>query len=147
MVVDSLVQGNGSNPGRSKRSRGNVGEYFDTVVYGWDFVYSYPTPGGTGGTMEAKGSLAKEPGVKKVVLQRLRTAIGHLSAVERMVEEERYCVDILKQLSAVQASLSKIAYAISDAHMRHCVREAIAEGKGEEKVEEMLEILKYLRHF
>ena len=94
-----------------------------------------------------KGSLAKEPGVKKVVTQRLRTAIGHLAAVERMVEEERYCMDILKQLSAVQSSLSKVARALADSHMRHCVREAIDEGKGEEKVEEMLEILKYMRHF
>jgi len=97
--------------------------------------------------MVAKGSLAKEPGVKKMIRQRLRTAIGHLAAVERMVEEEQYCIDILKQLSAVQASLSKVAYAISDAHMKHCVREAIEEGKGEEKVTEMLEIIKYLRHF
>jgi len=47
----------------------------------------------------------------------------------------------------VQASLSKGAYALSDAHMKHCVRKAIAEGKGEEKVEELLETLKHLKHF
>ena len=97
--------------------------------------------------MEEKGSLAKEPTVKKMISQRLRTAIGHLAAVERMVEKEQYCMDILKQLSAVQSSLSKVAQALANSHMRHCVREAIDEGRGEEKVEEMLEILKYLRHF
>ncbi|MCD6494807.1 metal-sensitive transcriptional regulator [Candidatus Bipolaricaulota bacterium] len=96
---------------------------------------------------ENKGSIAKEPELKKSIVQRLRTAIGHLSAVERMVEEEQYCIDILKQISAVQASLSKVAHAVADSHMRHCVREAIAEGKGEEEVEEMLETLKYLKHF
>ena len=74
-------------------------------------------------------------------------ASGHLAAVERMVEQERYCVDILKQISAVHASLSKVAHALSDAHMRHCVRKAIAAGKGEEKVEELLETLKHLKHF
>jgi len=94
-----------------------------------------------------KGSLGFEPKLKETILQRLRTAVGHLSAVERMVEGEEYCTDILKQIAAVQASLSKVAYALSDAHMKHCVREAIEEGKGEEKVEEMLEILKYLKHF
>ncbi len=97
--------------------------------------------------MEHKGSLAREPELKKSLVQRLRTAIGHLSAVERMVEEEQYCIDILKQISAVQSSLSKVAHAVADSHMRHCVREAIDEGKGEEEVEEMLETLKYLKHF
>ncbi len=97
--------------------------------------------------MEHKGSLAREPELKKSLVQRLRTAIGHLSAVERMVQEEQYCIDILKQISAVQSSLSKVAHAVADSHMRHCVREAIDEGKGEEEVEEMLETLKYLKHF
>ncbi len=110
-------------------------------------VLSHPRWDYGGVVMDDKGSLAEDPGLKRTIRQRLRTAIGHLAAVERMVEEERYCVDILKQLSAVQASLSKIAYAIADSHMNHCVRDAIEEGKGEEKIEEMLEILKYLRHF
>lgn len=97
--------------------------------------------------MEHKGSITREPELKKSLVQRLRTAIGHLSAVERMVEEEQYCIDILKQISAVQSSLSKVAHAVADSHMRHCVREAIDEGKGEEEVEEMMETLKYLKHF
>jgi len=94
-----------------------------------------------------KGSLAKEATLKKGLVQRLRTAAGHLAAVERMVEQEQYCIDILKQISAVQASLSKVAYALSDAHMKHCVRQAIARGQGETKVDELLETLKYLKHF
>lgn len=97
--------------------------------------------------MPEKGSLAKETNLKATIKQRLRTAVGHLSAVERMVEGEQYCIDILKQIAAVQASLSKVAYALSDAHMKHCVREAIEAGKGEAKVDELLETLKYLKHF
>lgn len=97
--------------------------------------------------MPKTGSLAKEASLKASITQRIRTAAGHLAAVERMVEKEQYCIDILKQISAVQASLSKVAHALSDAHMRHCVREAIAEGKGDQKVEELLETLKYLKHF
>jgi len=64
-----------------------------------------------------------------------------------MVEGEQYCIDILKQIAAVQASLSKVAYALADSHMKHCVHDAIAAGKGETKVDEMLETLKYLKHF
>jgi len=97
--------------------------------------------------MPKTGSLAKEAALKASIRQRLRTASGHLAAVERMVEQDQYCIDILKQISAVQASLSKVAYALSDAHMQHCVRQAIAEGQGEQKVEELLETLKYLKHF
>ena len=97
--------------------------------------------------MSKTGSLAKEAALKASIAQRLRTASGHLAAVERMVEQERYCIDILKQISAVQASLSKVAHALSDAHMKHCVREAVAWGKGEAKVDELLEALKYLKHF
>jgi DNA-binding FrmR family transcriptional regulator len=54
-------------------------------------------------------------------------------------------MDILKQISAVQALMTKLANTLSEAHMKHCVRLAIEEGHGEEKVEEMMEVLKYLR--
>ncbi len=97
--------------------------------------------------MPEKGSLAKETDLKKNIVQRLRTATGHLAAVERMVSDERYCIDILKQIAAVQASLSKVAYALADSHMKHCVHEAISAGKGEIKIDELLETLKYLKHF
>lgn len=97
--------------------------------------------------MARKGSLAKEVNLKASIKQRLRTAVGHLSAVERMVEGEQYCIDILKQIAAVQASLSKVAHALADSHMKHCVREAIEASKGEAKVDELLETLKYLKHF
>ncbi|MCD5415928.1 metal-sensitive transcriptional regulator [Candidatus Bipolaricaulota bacterium] len=97
--------------------------------------------------MTKKGSLTYEADLKANIVQRLRTALGHLAAVERMVEDEQYCIDILKQISAVQASLSKVAYAIADSHMKHCVHEAIVAGKGEVKIDELLETLKYLKHF
>ena len=97
--------------------------------------------------MSRKGSLAKSSDLKKEVALRLRIASGHLAAVERMVDEDRYCIDILKQIAAVQASLSRVARALSEGHMKHCVREAFAEGQGEAKVDELLETLKYLRPF
>lgn len=93
------------------------------------------------------GSLAEARGVKEDLLQRLRTAGGHLNAVTRMVHEEADCIDILKQIAAVQAALTKVAYGLSEAHMKHCVRRAIALGEGEARVDELLETLKILRRF
>ena len=93
------------------------------------------------------GSMAHEPGLKTDLARRLRTASGHLTAVTRMLDEEAYCIDILKQISAAQSSLSKVAHALSTAHMKHCVREAIQQNGGEEKIDELMEALRYLKHF
>jgi DNA-binding FrmR family transcriptional regulator len=92
-----------------------------------------------------RGSLAAHREVKREATQLTRTIVGHAQGIERMIETERYCVDILKQISAVQSLLAKLAGIISENHMKHCVRLAIDEGYGEEKVDELMEVLKYLR--
>jgi DNA-binding FrmR family transcriptional regulator len=96
-------------------------------------------------TAAKRGSLAAHPEVKREATQLIRTIVGHAQGIERMIENERYCVDILKQISAVQALLAKLAGIISENHMKHCVRLAIDEGHGDEKVDELMEVLKYLR--
>ncbi len=63
---------------------------------------------------------------KDQVLKRLARAEGQVRGVTRMVEEDRYCIDILTQISAAQAALDKIALGLLDAHARHCMQ-----GKGE----------------
>ena len=92
-----------------------------------------------------KGSLEQLPSEKKEALNRIRTVIGHSRGIEKMIEEERYCIDILKQIAAVQSSLSKLANLLTKDHMRVCLSEAVREGKGEDKIEELVEVLKYLR--
>ncbi len=92
-----------------------------------------------------QGSLAAHPEAKRHAQRLVRTVIGHTQGIERMIEEERYCIDILKQIAAVQGLLTKLAHTVSEAHMKHCVRLAIEEGHGEEAVEELMETLKYLR--
>lgn len=96
--------------------------------------------------MEPVGSLRDEPGLKAKMIRSLRTASGHIAGIERMVEEDAYCVDILKQIAAVQGILSRTARALAQSHTRHCIRRAIEEGQGDEKIEELFEALKYLRH-
>ncbi len=92
-----------------------------------------------------KGGLAAHPEAKQKAQRLIRTVVGHTQGIEKMIEEERYCIDILKQIAAVQGLLTKLANTVSEAHMKHCVRLAIEEGHGEEIIDELMETLKYLR--
>jgi DNA-binding FrmR family transcriptional regulator len=74
---------------------------------------------------------------KDDLLKRLRRISGQVGGLERMVGEERYCVDILTQISAVQAALDKVALALLDDHARHCVIGADEEDR-EQRTEEMM---------
>ena len=76
---------------------------------------------------------------KEKVRNRLRRISGQVGGLERMVEEERYCVDILTQISAVQAALDRVALALLDEHARHCVVGAKTAGERDEKTAEMME--------
>ena len=58
---------------------------------------------------------------KDQLLKRLRRLEGQVRGVERMVEEDRYCIDVLTQISAIQAALDKVALGLMDDHARHCV--------------------------
>jgi CsoR family transcriptional regulator, copper-sensing transcriptional repressor len=58
---------------------------------------------------------------KDQLLARLRRIEGQVRGVERMVEDDRYCIDVLTQISAVQAALDKVALGLLDDHARHCV--------------------------
>jgi DNA-binding FrmR family transcriptional regulator len=62
------------------------------------------------------------------VLNRLRSAAGHINGVVRMVEEDQYCIDIIQQIQAVQAALNKVSLMVLDNHMHTCVTEAIRSG-------------------
>jgi len=74
---------------------------------------------------------------KDDVLKRLRRISGQVGGLERMVDDERYCIDILTQVSAVQAALDKVSIALLDDHTRHCVVGATEENR-DEKAQEMM---------
>ncbi len=59
------------------------------------------------------------------VVNRLRSAAGHINGITRMVEEDQYCIDIINQIQAVQAALNKVSLMVLDNHMHTCVTEAI----------------------
>lgn len=76
---------------------------------------------------------------KEKVKNRLRRIGGQIGGIERMVDEERYCIDILTQIAAAQAAIDKVALALLDEHTRHCVVGAATPAAREEKTEEMME--------
>ncbi len=75
------------------------------------------------------------------ILDLLKTARGQVEAVIRMVEEDRYCIDVSKQVHASMALLKKANVAILKQHMNTCVRDAARTRQGHEKIEEIAHIL------
>lgn len=68
---------------------------------------------------------------------RLRRVEGQVRGIQRMIDEDRYCVDVLTQISAIQAALDKVALGLLDGHARHCVAHAAPE-QAEDMVTEMM---------
>ncbi|GAA4951062.1 metal-sensitive transcriptional regulator [Actinoplanes utahensis] len=69
---------------------------------------------------------------------RLRRIEGQVRGIERMVDEDRYCIDILTQISAIQAALDKVALGLMDGHARHCMHEGAKEGRADEMAGELM---------
>jgi DNA-binding FrmR family transcriptional regulator len=67
-------------------------------------------------------------GEKDEVLKRLRRVEGQVRGLQRMVEEDVYCIDVLTQVSAATKALQAVALSLLDDHLEHCVTEAVAEG-------------------
>jgi DNA-binding FrmR family transcriptional regulator len=74
---------------------------------------------------------------KGPLLNRLRRIEGQVRGVQGMVENDRYCIDVLTQISAVQAALDKVALELVDDHARHCVMGAQGDER-EEKTQELM---------
>lgn len=71
----------------------------------------------------------------------LKTARGQIDGLLKMVEEDRYCVDVSNQLLATEAIIRKVNREVIKAHLHCCVKDAFAEGNQEEKIEEIIQLL------
>ncbi len=78
---------------------------------------------------------------KEQIVRLFKTARGQIDGLLKMVEENRYCIDISHQILATQAILRRANSEILKAHLKGCVSEAVGSGTGEEKLEEIFEIL------
>ena len=65
---------------------------------------------------------------KDDLLRRLRRVEGQVRGIAQMVEEDRYCIDVLTQISAVTKALQSVAVGMFDDHLRHCVADAVSQG-------------------
>ncbi|HZQ50360.1 MAG TPA: metal-sensitive transcriptional regulator [Candidatus Dormibacteraeota bacterium] len=74
---------------------------------------------------------------KRTIQARLRRIEGQVRGIEKMVEDDRYCIDVLTQVNATRAALESVALQLLSDHTEHCVTEAIRSGKGTAKVREL----------
>lgn len=79
---------------------------------------------------------------KEKLKSRLAKAIGHLNAVYRMVDDKKYCIDVLHQLKAVQAALDKTAEVILRQHLETCVVEAVEKQDAARVIEELIQVFR-----
>jgi DNA-binding FrmR family transcriptional regulator len=82
---------------------------------------------------------------KDQLLKRLRRVEGQVRGIEGMVEDDRYCIDVLTQIGAVQAALDKVALGLLDDHARHCVVDAADAEKGDKTDELMAAVGRLMR--
>ncbi|MBE0619024.1 MAG: metal-sensitive transcriptional regulator [Burkholderiales bacterium] len=79
---------------------------------------------------------------KSALLKRLNRIEGQTRGVAKMVEEDRYCVDVLTQISAIQSALDALAMQLLESHTNGCVRSAIQSGDGDAAVDELMNLVK-----
>jgi DNA-binding FrmR family transcriptional regulator len=84
---------------------------------------------------------------KDALVKRLHRIEGQVRGIERMVDEERYCIDVLTQIAAVTTALDSLAFQLLDAHVNHCVTDAIASGDREAATEKTQELLAAVERF
>jgi DNA-binding FrmR family transcriptional regulator len=84
---------------------------------------------------------------KDAIIKRLHRIEGQVRGIERMVEEDRYCIDILTQLGAVTTALESLAFKILDDHVQHCVAGALASGDAAEADAKSRELLDAVHRF
>jgi DNA-binding FrmR family transcriptional regulator len=84
---------------------------------------------------------------KQALVKRLHRIEGQVRGIERMLEEDRYCIDVLTQLSAVTTALESLAFRILDDHVQHCVAGALASGDAAEADKKSRELLEAVHRF
>jgi len=84
---------------------------------------------------------------KEALVRRLHRIEGQVRGIERMLEEDRYCIDVITQIAAVNTALESLAFRILDEHVNHCVAGALASGDPAEAGEKSKELLEAVHRF
>jgi DNA-binding FrmR family transcriptional regulator len=83
---------------------------------------------------------------QKKTIRRLQIIEGHVRAVQKMVANDEYCIDVIRQISAVQSALSKVSQVILEEHLSHCVTEAVRGDDTKRRVKVLQEIADMFAH-
>ena len=78
---------------------------------------------------------------KQGLMDRLKKVEGQVRGLQRMIDEDRYCVDVLTQVAAVRAALNRVGMMLMESHARGCMRAAARRGEGDESVAELMDVL------
>jgi CsoR family transcriptional regulator, copper-sensing transcriptional repressor len=84
---------------------------------------------------------------KEALVKRLHRIEGQVRGIERMVEDDRYCIDVLTQIAAVNTALESLAFKVLDDHVNHCVTDALASGNPEEAAAKSKELMEAVQRF
>jgi len=84
------------------------------------------------------------PEAKKDAALRLRRIAGQVSGIQRMIDEDKYCVDVLTQIAAARAAMDKVGLIVLKSHLESCVAEAVRDNRTSEAVEEVHKVLQKL---
>jgi CsoR family transcriptional regulator, copper-sensing transcriptional repressor len=84
---------------------------------------------------------------KDALIKRLHRIEGQVRGIEKMIDEDRYCIDIITQISAITTALDAVAFKILDEHVNHCVAGALASGDKEVAAEKGRELLDAVHRF
>jgi len=83
---------------------------------------------------------------KQQLTSRINRIAGQVNGIAKMIEQDRYCVDILNQISAIHSALDALGMQLLEHHTQGCVKESIRKGKGEAAIEELMQVVrKFLR--
>jgi len=78
---------------------------------------------------------------KEAIIKRLKRIEGQVKGIQKMVEDDRYCVDILTQISAIRSAINKVGSIILENHMKGCVSQSIKKGDSEEMINELMKTI------
>ena len=84
---------------------------------------------------------------KEALVKRLHRIEGQVRGIERMVEDDRYCIDILTQVAAVNTALESLAFRVLDDHVNHCVSDALSSGDPKEAAAKSKELMQAVQRF
>ena len=91
--------------------------------------------------------MAKQMTFHREDIPRLKRIEGQIRGIQKMIEDERYCIDILTQLSSVQGAIKSVEENILERHLKGCVQHSFTKGNKEDKIEKISEIIGVLKKF